>query len=108
MDAVITSGVRIFIKILPLPQAYVHFCHFTNGDYCVTIPYILISFVRQNRSKAALYSRVNPVLIKPGRAKQQHDRLGWLNDSFVVLIWLLFKLLSDTAQLTCIYTRESV
>ena len=91
MDAVITSGVRIFIKILPPPQTYVHFCHFTNGDYCVTIPYILISFVRENRSKPALYNRVNPVLIESGRAKQQRDKLGWLNDSFVVLIWSFFE-----------------
>ena len=92
MDAVITSGVRISIKILPPPQAYVHFCHFTNGDYCVTILYILISFVRENRSKPAPhYNRVNPLLIELGRAKQQCDKLGWLNDSFVVLIWSLFE-----------------
>ena len=84
MDAVITSRVRISMKILPPPQAYVHFCHFTNSDYCVTIPYILIRFVRENRSKPALYNRVNPVLIEHGRAKQQRDKLGWLNDSFVV------------------------
>ena len=86
MDAVITSGVSISIKILPPPQAYVHFCHFTNSNYCVTILYILISFVREDRSKPALYNHVNPVLIKLGRAKQQRDKLGWLNDSFVVLI----------------------
>ena len=83
MDAVITSGVCISIKILQPPQAYVHFCHFTNGDYCVTIPYILISFVQENRSKPALYNRVNP---EHGRAKQQCDKLGWVNSSFVVLI----------------------
>ena len=91
MDAVITSGVRISIKILPPPQVYVHFCHFTNGDYFVTIPYILISFVRENRSKPALYNRVNPVLIELGRTKQQRDKLGRLNDSFLVVIWSLFE-----------------
>ena len=67
------------------------YIHFTNGDYCVTIPYILISFVRENRSKPALYNCVNPVLTESGRAKQQRDKLGWLNDSFVVLIWSLFE-----------------
>ena len=39
MDVVITSGVRVSIKTLQPPQVYVHFYHFTNGDYCVTIQY---------------------------------------------------------------------
>ena len=51
MDAVITSRVRSYFrkKILRPPQVYtnVHFCHFTDGDYCVTMTYILISFVRE-------------------------------------------------------------
>ena len=55
MDAVITSGVHNSIKILQPPQAHVHFCHFVRGDYCITILYILISFVQENRLKPVLY-----------------------------------------------------
>ena len=83
MDAVITSQVRISIKILPPPQAYVHFCHFTNGDYCVTIPYILISSVRENRSKAALYNRVNPVLMSLVGQSSRVINLGGL----MIALW---------------------
>ena len=66
-----------FCKILQPPQAHVHFCHFISGDYCITIPYSLISFVRENRSKPALYNGVNPVLIEFSKAKQQHDKVEW-------------------------------
>ena len=75
MDAFITSGVHISVKILQPPQAHVHFCHFISSDYCITI---LLSFVRENRSKPALYNGVNPVLIELSKATQQHDNLGGL------------------------------
>jgi len=84
MDAVITSGVHISVKIPQPPQVHVHFCHFISGDYCITIPYILISFVRENRSKPALYNGVNPVLIKLSKVKQQRNKLEWFNNSFLV------------------------
>ena len=58
-----TAGVHISVKILQPPRARVHFHHFINGDCCLTIPYILISFVRENRLKPALHVGVD-------RAKQ--------------------------------------
>ena len=84
MDVVITSGVHISVKILQPPQVHVHFCHFISGDYCITILYILMSFVRENRSKPALYNGVNPVLIELSKAKQQRDKLDWSNNSFCI------------------------
>ena len=86
MDVVITSGVHFSAKILQPPQARVHFRHFINGDCCITVPYILISFVRENRSKPALHIGVNLVLIKQSRAKRQCDKLECFSDSFVVSI----------------------
>jgi len=79
MDVVITSGVHISVKILQPPQVRVHFWHFISGNYCITIPYILISFVQEN---SALYNGVNLVLIELSKAKQQRDKLEWLNNSF--------------------------
>ena len=75
MDVVITSGVHFSAKILQPPQARVHFRHFINGDRCLPVPYILISFVRENRSKPALHVGVNLVLIEQSRAKRQRDKL---------------------------------
>ena len=72
MDVVITSGVHFSAKILQPPQARVHFRHFINGDRCLPVPYILISFVRENRSKPV---GVNLVLIEQSRAKRQRDKL---------------------------------
>ena len=51
MDAVITFGVRFSVKTLQPP------C-------CITIPYILIKFVRVNRLKNTLYIGGNLVFIE--------------------------------------------
>ena len=89
MDVVITSGVYFSAKILQPPQVRVHFRHFINSDCCITVPYILISFVRENRSKPALHVGVNLVLIKQSRVKRQRNKLEWFSNSFVVSIPLL-------------------
>ena len=50
------------------------------------ILYILISSVRENRSKPVLYNGANPVLIEHGGAKQQRDKVKWFSGSFLVSI----------------------
>ena len=75
MDVVITSRVHFSVKILQPPQARVHFHHFINGDCCLPVPYILISFIQENRLKPALHIGVNLMLIEQSRAKQQRDKL---------------------------------
>ena len=99
-----------FCKNTPTSTGACTFCHFISGDYCITISYILINFVRENRSKPALYNSVNLVLIELSEAKQQCNKLEWLfNNSFMVSYsHCLTKVLNDLAQLVRIYTRESI
>ena len=80
-----TAVVHVSVIMLQPPQPHVHFCQFINY-YWLPIPYILISSVRENRSKPVLYNGANPVLIEHGGAKQQRDKVKWFSGSFLVSI----------------------
>ena len=77
----VTAGVHISVIMLHPPRPHVHFCQFINW---LAILYILISSVQENRSKPVLYNGANPVLIEHSGAKQQHNKVKWFNDSFLV------------------------
>ena len=72
--------------MLQPPQPHVHFSQFINYDYWLPIPYILISSVRENRSKPVPYNGANPVFIEHGGAKKQRDKVEQFGDSFLVSI----------------------
>ena len=54
------SGVHIFCKSIPISIDTCTFLRFVTGDYCVTVPYILINFVQVNRLKNSLRVDGNP------------------------------------------------
>ena len=64
MGVNVTSKVHFSVKIFQPPQARVHFSLFINGDCCITILYILINFVRVNRSKNTLQVGAKLALIE--------------------------------------------